>query len=165
MSDAYDEIINGQRIHRRPPSDRHEVLVARLHQLVEKFLPLNSTLRLLAARSTLNLEGQSLLRPDLALIRVEPRTEATPRPVKLYLVAEVLDPGDHHGDTVIKKQLWTDGRLPRLWMVDPRYLNVEIYGCVEHGFSLIDILANQQTLTDPYLPGLNCSMHELFAVT
>ncbi len=165
MSDAYEEIINGQRIHRRPPSKYHEVLVARLHRLVEEFLPLNSTLRLLPPRATLDLEGQSLLRPDLALIRVEPSTEAAPRPVKLYLVAEVLDPGDHHCDTVVKKQLWTDGRLPRLWMVDPRYLNVEIYGCVEHGFSLIDILANQQTLTDPYLPGLNCSMHELFAGT
>ena len=162
MSDAYEEIIGGQRIHRRPPSKRHELLVTRLHQLVEEFLPLNSSLRLLPPRATLELDGQSLLCPDLALIRVESGTE-THRPVKLYLVAEVLDPGDHHCDTVVKKQLWTDGRLPRLWMVDPRYLNVEVYGCVEHGFSLIDILSHQQTLTDPYLPGLNCSMNELFA--
>jgi Uma2 family endonuclease len=64
---------------------------------------------------------------------------------------------------VVKKQLWADARLPRLWMVDPRYLNVEVYGCGEYGFTLLDILANHHPLTDPYLPGLRCPMDELFA--
>ncbi len=76
---------------------------------------------------------------------------------------EVLLPGDHHHDTFVKKQLWPDLRLPRLWMVDPRYLNVEVYGRGEYGFTLTDILANHHPLTDPELPGLGCSMDELFA--
>ena len=62
-----------------------------------------------------------------------------------------------------QKQLWADAKLPRLWMVDPRYLNVEVYGCGEYGFTLADILANHHALTDPHLPGLSCPMDELFA--
>lgn len=161
MSEEYEEIISGERNLRRPPTAAHEALVNRLHQLVAQALPLNSTLRLLAPRSELSLDSGTVLRPDLSLIRQGPSEGATST-VQLYLVAEVLQPGDHHFDTVVKKQLWTDGRLPRLWMVDPRYLNVEVYGSVEHGFTLLDILANHHPLTDPHLPGLNCPMTELF---
>lgn len=162
MPEAYEELISGQRILRRPPPSTHEALVTRLHQLVAKSLPLNSTLRLLAPRSELELDGHSVLRPDLAIVRTGSQTGDHQR-VQLYLVAEVLQPGDHHVDTVDKKQVWSDGRLPRLWMIDPRYLNVEVYGCNETGFTLLQILANQHALTDPYLPGFHYSMPELFA--
>lgn len=162
MSESYEETIGGQRILRRPPTAMHEMLVARLHELVAAALPLNSTLRLLPPRSKLDLGEHSLVRPDLAVVRME-RGADEHQPGQLYLVAEVLQPGDHHVDTVIKKQVWTDGNLPRLWMIDPRYLNVEVYGSGEHGFTLLTILANQHALTDPYLPGLRCPMPELFA--
>lgn len=162
MNEAYEELIAGQRILRRPPTSMHETLVARLHQLVKQSLPLNSSLRLLAPRSELELDGYSILRPDLAIVRMEPRSRENQR-VLLYLVAEVLQPGDHHVDTVDKKQVWTDGRLPRLWMIDPRYLNVEVYGCNDTGFGLLQILANHHPLTDPHLPGFSYSMPELFA--
>ena len=162
MPEAYEELIAGQRILRRAPTSMHEVLVARLHQLVVRSLPLNSTLRLLAPRSELKLNDQSVLRPDLAIVGTGTQIGGTQR-VQLYLVAEVLQPGDHHIDTVDKKQMWSDGCLPRLWMIDPRYLNVEVYGCNETGFTLLQILANHHALTDPRLPGFNYSMPELFA--
>ena len=162
MSEAYVELIGGETVYRRPPPTNHELLVDRLHRLVAGALPLNSALRLLAPRAELELGGTCRLRPDLAVIRAltTPGRDAT---AQLYLIAEVLLPGDHHVDTVVKKQLWADARLPRLWMVDPRYLNVEVYGCGEYGFTLLDILANHHPLTDPHLPGLRCPMDELFA--
>jgi Uma2 family endonuclease len=160
MSEAYEELLQGEAVHRRPPSSEHELLVTRLHGLVARAVPLNSALRLLPPRTELLLEEHSVLRPDLTVVR----TDAAETGIgQLYLVAEVLLPGDHHVDTVIKKQLWADVRLPRLWMVDPRYLNVEVYGCGEYGFTLLDILAHHHPLTDPHLPGLSCSMDELFA--
>ena len=162
MSEGYEETIAGQRLMRRPPTMSHEILVARLHQYVAAALPLNSTLRLLPPRSKLDLGEKSLVRPDLAVVRME-RGAAYNHPGQLYLVAEVLQPGDHHIDTVIKKQVWTDGNLPRLWIIDPRYLNVEVYGRGENGFGLLTILANHHVLTDPYLPGLSCTMDQLFA--
>lgn len=160
MSEAYEEMIQGEAVHRRPPSSDHELLVARLHELVALSLPLNSALSLLPPRTELQLNDRTLLRPDLAIVRDDPGLTGV---AQLHLVAEVLLPGDHHVDTVIKKQLWADLRLPRLWMVDPRYLNVEVYGCGDYGFTLFDILANRHPLTDPHLPGLSCTMDELFA--
>ena len=134
----------------------------RLHRLVAKSLTDNSALRLLRPRTELELGDAGRLRPDLTVVRTV-AAAAEPPEGQLYLVAEVLLPGDHHVDTVIKKQLWADARLPRLWMVDPRYLNVEVYGCGEWGFTLLDILANHHALSDPHLPGLSCPMDELFA--
>ncbi|MDI1321076.1 MAG: Uma2 family endonuclease [bacterium] len=163
MSEPYEELLQGEAVHRGPPTADHELLVTRLHRLVAGSLPLNSALCLLPPRSELLLGEHSVLRPDLAVIRLEQPAATVIDVAQLYLVAEVLLPGDHHADTVIKKQLWADSRLPRLWMVDPRYLNVEVYGLGEFGFTLTDILANHHPLTDPHLPGLSCPMHELFA--
>ncbi|MBI2497449.1 MAG: Uma2 family endonuclease [Opitutae bacterium] len=160
MSEAYEELLQGETVCRQPPSSEHELLVTRLHDLVTRSLPLNSALRLLPRRSELQLEEHSVLRPDLAIVRTDPGSDST---AVLYLVAEVLQPGDHHVDTVLKKQLWADAQLPRLWIVDPRYLNVEVYGCGEYGFTLFDILAHHHPLTDPHMPGLSCTMDELFA--
>ena len=108
----------------------------------------------------LGVAGQ--LQPDLCIVR-SAKGDGDASSGQPYLVAEVLLPGDHHVDTVVKKQLWADIRLPRMWMVDPRYLNVEVYAFTEFGFTLQDILANHHPLTDPGLPSLSCTMRELFA--
>jgi Uma2 family endonuclease len=162
MSEPYEETINGEEMLRCAPNPSHELLVDRLHRLVGNNLPANSRLKLLAPRTEIDLGEAGRLQPDLCLVRAN-GAESGRTAERLYLVAEVLLPGDHHVDTVIKKQLWADIRLPRLWMVDPRYLNVEIYASTEFGFTLLDILANRHPLTDPSLPGLNCPMRELFA--
>lgn len=160
MSGHYEEVIDGETLLRLPPSEAHETLVARLHRLVAAALPLNSALRLLPARSEVTLNARIRLCPDLAVVRA---TGSAGDTFELYLAAEVLQPGDHHLDTVVKKQIYADLRLARLWMVDPRYLNVETYGIGEFGFTLTDILAYANPLTDPFLPGLRCPMTELFA--
>ncbi len=160
MSEAYEEVIQGEVASRRPPPAAHETLVNRLHALVAAALTAEAGLQLLPRRASLQLADDCILRPDLTVIRTAPELAG---PDRLYLVAEVLLPGDHHLDTFVKKQLWSELRLPRLWMVDPRYLNVEVYGVGEYGFTLIDILAHHHPLTDPKLPGLGCSMDELFA--
>ncbi|HEY4301703.1 MAG TPA: Uma2 family endonuclease [Candidatus Didemnitutus sp.] len=163
MSEAYEEIIEGEIQTRRAPSAEHEMLLERLRDRVAATLSPNSSLRLLPARSGLQLSDRLTVRPDLAIVRVPPDRadpEVTPQ---LYLVAEVLLAGDHHIDTVVKKQLWSDLRLPRLWMVDPRYLNVEVCGCGEYGFTLLNILALRDDLTDPLLTGLAYPLAQLFA--
>ena len=60
-----------------------------------------------------------MLRPDLALV-----TAATG---KIWLAAEIVDSHDHRPDTVLKKGLYEDYNLARLWMIDPRYNNGELY--------------------------------------
>ena len=97
----------------------------------------------------------TLVRPDLTLVAA-----ATG---KAWLVAEVVDNVDHSPDTVAKKSVYEDLRMPRLWMIDPRYGNVEVYHGSQYGLSLKEILAHRDSLTEKLLPQFSVCINALFA--
>lgn len=155
MSDPYEEILEGENFIRQPPNARHEQICAYLHARVAAVLEKVSTSRLLAPRAVVQLSAGTILRPDLTLV-----TAATG---KIWLAVEIVNSGDHRADTVLKKEIYEQARITRLWMVDPRYDNVEIYDGTQHGLALKKILAGREKLTDPLLPGLEIEMSDLFA--
>jgi len=155
MSDAYEEWIAGERTLRFPPGPRHEQIVARLHQRVAAIMRDLHTTRLLPPRAPVQVSPRDMVRPDLALV--------TAANNKLWLAAEVISSEDHHADTVEKKTLYQELKLPRLWMVDPRYDNVEVYQGTAHGITLKHILSNRELLTEALLPGFQLGLHELFS--
>jgi len=155
MSDPYEEIVNGERLLRLPPRPRHEAILGRLHQRVADALAALTSTRLLGIRTRIELNPQNQFRPDLALI--------TAASDKLWLVAEVVSSDDHHADTVDKKAIYEELKLPRLWMVDPRYDNVEVYHGTPYGLTLKKVLAGRDLLTEGLLPGFQYPIHELFA--
>jgi Uma2 family endonuclease len=83
---------------------------------------------------------------------------------KLWLAVEIISTDDHRSDTVIKKQIYEDIRVPRLWMVDPRYDNVEVYHSTEWGLALKGILAGSEVLAEALIPEFQIVVTELFAV-
>ena len=155
MNVRYEEIVEGESLLRMPPGRRHEVVCGRLHATVAACLEPNAATRLLAPRSVVQVSPGSLVRPDLVLV-----TAATNKP---WLIAEVIDSGDHSSDTVTKKMIYEECRLPRLWMVDIRYDNVEVYHGTQYGVTLKTILAQREFLTEKLLPNLNLAISELFA--
>ena len=155
MSDPYKELIDGETFIRGPLNAPHELLCERLHAWVAAHLPANSALKLLPLRTPVTLSAGTEICPDLALAR---RDDG-----QLYLAAEVLQPGDHHPDTVLKKQLYADARIPRLWIVDSRYQNVEVYVSGPLGFRMESILATNESLTDEALRGAAQPLAALFA--
>jgi Uma2 family endonuclease len=157
MNDPYEEIINGETVLRLPPRPRHEQILERLHRRVAAAVSGLVTTRLLAARTRLTMGAgdRHRLCPDLALV--------TAAADKLWLVAEVISSDDHHADTVDKKGVYEELRIPRVWMIDPRYDNVEIYHGTAYGITLKKILAGRDLLTEALLPGFQMGMHELFA--
>ena len=110
--------------------------------------------RLLDRRSPVNVSMRTTVRPDLALVTVANG--------KLWLAAEIVSPDDHHSDTVVKKQFYEELQLPRLWMIDPRYDNVEVYHGSEHGLVLKGILAGKEELTEKLLPEFRLAVGDLF---
>jgi Uma2 family endonuclease len=156
MSVIYEEIIHGETLVRSAPGTRHEQICAVLHARISAGLAANSHTRLLAPRSIVQLSAGVVLRPDLALV-----TAATG---KIWLAAEIVDSHDHRPDTVLKKGLYEDFNLPRLWMIDPRYNNVEFYHGTAHGLALKGILAGRELLQEPLLPDFQMTVTELFAV-
>jgi len=154
MSEPYEELVNGDLLFRFPPGARHELICARLHQSVSASLAGNRASRLLPPRAQVELTRRTILRPDLALVTV-----ATG---KLWLAAEVISSDDHHPDTVTKKEAYENVRVPRLWMIDPRYDNVEIYHGSEYGLALKGMFAGRSALTEPLLPAFSLTVFELF---
>jgi hypothetical protein len=155
MSDAYEEIVGGERLLRLPPRPRHEEILARLYKRVTASAASLSSTRLLAVRTAIQVSSNTLVRPDLALVTVANH--------KLWPVAEVISSDDHHADTVEKKLLYEELKLPRLWMVDPRYDNIEVYHGTQYGLTLKQVLAHRDMLIEPLLPGFQVALHELFA--
>jgi Uma2 family endonuclease len=154
MNESYEEILDGKSVHRPAPGQRHEMICRRLHDRVRSSVAALSTANQLACRAEVRLSPQTMVRPDLALIAI-----ATG---KLWLAAEIVSSDDHHADTVIKKQIYEEMKLPRLWMIDPRYDNVEVYHGSEYGLMLKGILAGRESLTEKLLPDFAVTIAELF---
>ena len=155
MSLPYEEILSGETLPRSAPGTRHEVICERLHKLMTASVANLPATQLLAPRSKIQVSRSTAICPDLALITV-----ATG---KLWLAVEIVSREDHQADTVIKKQLYEDIRVPRLWMIDPRYDNVEVYHCTEWGLALKSILAGTEVLGESLIPEFQIVISELFA--
>lgn len=155
MSSPYKEILEGQTITRAAPGPRHELICGRLHAAIHASVANLASTRLLAPRTQVQLSPQTAVCPDLALV-----TRATG---KLWLAVEIVNSDDHRPDTVIKKQIYEEAKLPRLWMVDPRYDNVETYHGSEYGLALKGILAGRESLAERLIPEFYIGIAELFA--
>ena len=155
MSDPYEEILAGKLTLRLPPGPRHELICSRLHTAIQASVVNFPGAKLLGPRSQIRVSQSTALRPDLALV-----ASATG---KLWFAVEVVSSDDHHTDTVIKKQIYEDLKVPRLWMVDPRYDNIEVYQATDYGLKLNGILAGRDVLSETLLPEFQLVVAELFA--
>ena len=154
MSQPYEEIIEGETVGRLAPGARHELICSRLHAVIQTSVANFPGTRLLEPRSEVQVARDTKICPDLALVAA-----ATD---KLWLAAEIVSSDDHRADTVVKKQIYEDIRVPRLWMIDPRYDNIEVYQTSEYGLALKGILAGRETLTEKLLPEFELVVAELF---
>lgn len=155
MSRPYEEILNGATLPRSAPGDRHEIICARLHREMTAGIAGLASMQLLAPRTQVPLTRTTAFCPDLALLAT-----ATG---KLFLAVEIVSRDDHRADTVTKKEIYEQLRIPRLWMVDPRYDNVEIYHSFEFGLRLQGIFAGSEILQEKLIPQFRLTVTELFA--
>jgi len=155
MSQPYEETLDGAVTARLAPGPRHEAICARLHAVIKACVSNIPSTQLLEPRAQVSVADGTTLRPDLALV-----TTATG---KLWLAAEVVSSNDHRTDTVVKKQIYEDLKVPRLWMIDPRYDNVEVYHATEYGLKLKGILAGRELLTESLLPEFQVTVADLFS--
>jgi hypothetical protein len=154
MSQSYEEVIEGTKLTRAAPGVRHELICSRLHKCVLASVANFAGTKLLSPRTQVQLSAHTTVCPDLALV--------TAANGKLWLAAEIVSSDDHRTDTVIKKQIYEEVKLPRLWMIDPRYDNVEVYHATEYGMLLKAMLAGREILSEKLLPEFELSIGELF---
>ena len=110
----------------------------------------------MAPRSEILLSLKTRVRPDLALV--------TTSTGKLWLAAEIISSDDHRTDTVLKKEIYEEIRLARLWMIDPRYDNIEVYHGSPYGLMLKSMLAGRDILSEELLPEFQLTVSDLFKI-
>jgi len=154
MSLPYEEVLQGAPLVRGSPGSRHEHICERLHGCVHASVANLTSTTLLPKRSAVRVAPDTVLRPDLALVTIPGS--------RLWLAAEIVNSEDHAPDTVVKKQIYEEIRLPRLWMIDPRYDNVEVYHSTQYGMVLKAILAGGELLNEKLLPEFQITISELF---
>jgi Uma2 family endonuclease len=155
MSQSYEEILEGATLPRSAPSERHEQICRRLHREMAAGVNGLASTQLLAPRTRIQVSLTTHLCPDLALV--------TAASGKLFLAVEIISRDDHRADTVTKKDIYEQIRVPRLWLVDPRYDNVEIYHSLEFGLKLHGILGGSEVIADKLIPQFKLAVAELFA--
>jgi Uma2 family endonuclease len=155
MSQPYQEILEGATLPRSAPGDRHEQICRRLHREMAAGVNGLAATQLLAPRTQVRVSRINALCPDLAIV-----TAASGR---LFLAVEIINREDHQVDTVTKKEIYEHIRVPRLWMVDPRYDNVEVYHSFEFGLKLHCILAGREVLSERIIPQFKLAVADLFA--
>ena len=155
MSDPYEELLGGELHLRLAPGERHERICALLHATMLASVANFHGTRLLPPRTKIPLNAHHAFRPDLSLVTAVNN--------RLWLAVEIVSSDDHSTDTFLKKQIYEDVKVPRLWMVDPRYDNVEVYHATEHGLVLKSILAGNEVLSETLLPEFQIAVRELFA--
>jgi len=156
VSQPYEEILDGATLPRSAPGDRHEIICGRLHREMAASVNGLAATELLAPRTKVQISHTSHFCPDLALL--------TTASGKLLLAVEIISRDDHRADTVTKKEIYDQLRVPRLWIVDPRYDNVEIYHAFEFGLKLQGILAGREIVQDKLIPQFQMTVAALFAV-
>jgi len=155
MSQPYEEVLEGASLPRSAPGARHEQICRRLHREMAVGINGLASTQLLAPRAQVQVTRTTRLCPDLAVV--------TAASGKLFLAVEIISREDHRADTVTKKEIYEQIRVPRLWVVDPRYDNVEVYHSFEFGLKLHGILAGQEVLADKLIPQFKLVVAELFA--
>jgi Uma2 family endonuclease len=155
MSRPYEEILEGATLPRSAPGERHEKICARLHREMAMGVNGLASTQLLPSRTRIEVSRTTALCPDLALVMAANN--------KLFLAVEIISRDDHQPDTVTKKEIYEKIRVPRLWIVDPRYDNVEVYQSFEFGLQLKTILAGSEILSDKLIPQFQITIAELFA--
>lgn len=155
MSRPYEEMLNGQKLVRAAPGARHEIICDRLYQLLVASVADLPGVSLPVPRTTIFLSPATQVCPDLAVLNAASG--------EIFLAVEIVSRDDHQPDTVTKKDIYEQFRVPRLWMVDPRYDNVEIYHHSDYGLKLQAILAGREVLSEKLLPEFAVVITELFA--
>ena len=154
MSRPYEEVLDGATLPRSAPLERHERICDRLHREMAASVAGIAVMQLLPPRTQVQVARTTAFRPDLALV-----AGATGR---LVLAVEILSRDDHRADTVIKKEIYDQIRVPRLWMIDPRYDNVEVYHGTEFGLQLKGILGGSEVLVERLVPQFRIAVTDLF---
>jgi len=114
------ELIRGELIVSTAPSVIHEMVVGRLNLALADYLrTLGLADTLFAVPADISWDEETLVQPDLLVVRPEELTRSWESMKHLRLAVEVLSPSSARRDRVDKRLLYQERLVETYWVVDP----------------------------------------------
>jgi len=160
------EIIEGELFVSTSPGLTHQIALANLMFLIQRFLETNP-IGTVVPNPGLILSEYSGVIPDIVFFLHEQRDtivtgeRLTGPPA---LVVEIVSPGSANvrRDRLVKLQLYGKHRVQEYWIVDPKNLTVETYVGQGDFLSLSQTLQHDEELSTSALPGFSCRLSQIF---
>jgi Uma2 family endonuclease len=114
------ELIRGELIVSPAPSVIHQVVVQRLSWILRRYLdPLSLRETLFDLPADITWDDETLVQPDLLVVRLEELTRRWSSVKNLRLAVEVVSPWSGRRDRLDKRRLYQENRVETYWVVDP----------------------------------------------
>ena len=118
------ELIDGALVVTPSPSLRHQLVSSNLHLLLGRQCP--EHLRVLAAPTDVRLAIDTVLQPDLLVVR-RAELDVETEPLRPLLVVEILSPSTRHIDLELKRARYQAAGCPAYWVIDPYGLELRAW--------------------------------------
>ncbi|MBI4564934.1 MAG: Uma2 family endonuclease [Planctomycetes bacterium] len=157
------ELIEGEILMSPSPTPRHQVLVYRLHHLLEDYLKPRGSGQIYGAPLDVVLPSGDVVQPDIIFISTSRRSIVRDRIRGVPdLLIEVLSPEGIARDRILKRALYARNGVREYWIADDEAKGVEVLKrsgseLVPHGYFEIG-----DTLRSPVLAGLSLPVRSIF---
>ena len=160
------ELIDGEHYVTPSPATVHQRLVSRLHGAFFVYFQAHSVGEVFTAPFDVVLSTHDVVEPDLLVIladQAEIVNDANVRGAPA-IVIEIASPSTRRRDEGIKKNLYDRAGVREYWMVDPVSRTIAVRAQPEGRSEAIAarLLAADDVLTTPLLPGFALPLSELF---
>jgi len=158
------ELVRGE-VHLTPsPTTKHQLVLARLHAALDRYLTESHLGRVLFAPLDVRLTGDTALQPDLifiskanAAIIQEDYIRGTPD-----LVVEILSPSTTAHDRATKAPIYAEAGVSEMWIIDPQAKTIEVFKLQGNKYLVEAALAGGRALTSACFPGWELPLQQLF---
>ena len=158
------ELLDGELVPIPTPGERHQSVSALLGSKLVQFAYENNLGRVYHAPFDVVLSDMDVVQPDLLFVSNERGHIITPSNIQGApdLVVEILSPSTAERDRTFKRTLYAKHGVNEYWMVDTTAKDVTVLLLGEHGYEVVDIYGEEETLTSPTLQGFALSVSDLF---
>ena len=161
------EIIDGEHYVTPSPNTKHQSVSLNLTLALGNYLRHHVIGQLFIAPFDVVLSDLDVVEPDLIYFSKERADILTAQHIRGVpeLVVEILSPGSHKTDELIKRKLYERFAVQEYWVVDPELDAIKVYRFTDGAFVRTAELSaeHDDALTTPLQPGFSVSLPDVFA--
>ncbi|MBF0336656.1 MAG: Uma2 family endonuclease [Nitrospirae bacterium] len=146
------------------PFERHQSISSNIYRKIDRHMEKVKIGKVYYAPLDVILkEGQQRLQPDILFIRrenmviVQDWIRGVPD-----MVCEIVSKGSHGKDTVTKKKIYEDFRVPEYWIVIPELETIEVFTIEGDAYELFSLAEGEGVVRSRVIEGLEFDVKDVF---